>query len=145
MHGRGSGFDIDVGGKPRGVLDHETELRLRTPEALSERGRDELTGTKDSELVSMNGSGVVLWLKAAAAAISAGPGGGIRTCDWDIGVPSEDSDSLSAAEAASSRDDAAGVRSMSELVLFGLKSGMTSRGGGSVCARTWSRSVCKSL
>lgn len=89
---------MDVVGIPRGELVHDIELRLRTPEALNERGRDELTGTKDSEPVRVNGSGVVVRLKDEVAAISAAVGGGTKTCDCDIGVPSEDSDSLSAVE-----------------------------------------------
>lgn len=136
---------MEVGGGARGEFDHDTELRLRTPEALKERGRDELTGTKDSELVSVKGSGVAARLIDDDAAISMGAAGATSTCDCDMGVPSEDSDSLSAVdEAASSCEEAVGVRSMSSLVLLGLKSGITRRCGGSVCARTWSRSVCRS-
>jgi hypothetical protein len=145
LHGRGRGFDIEVGGGPRGEFNQDIELRLRTPEALSERGRDELTGTKDSELVRVNGSGVVVRLNDDVAAVSAGAVGAIRTWDCDIGVPSEDSDSLSAVEATSICNEAVGVRSRSSLVLLGLNSGITRRCGGSVCARTCSRSACSSL
>lgn len=72
---------MDVVGAPRGEFNQDSELRLRTPEALSERGRDELTGTKDNVLVKVNGSGVVVRLTDDAMAMSAGAAGGIRTCD----------------------------------------------------------------
>lgn len=136
LQGNGRGFDIEFGVGTRGEFDQDTELRLRTPETLSERGRDELTGTKDSELVRVNGSGCVVRLNEDDAANSTGAAGATRTCDRDNGVPSEDSDSLSAVETASNCDEAVGVRSMSSLVLPGLKSGITKRCGGSVCART---------
>ena len=125
-----------VGAAPRGGFDQDTELRLRTPDALRDRGREELTGTKDSELVMVNGSGVVVRLKDDVVPISAAPTGAMRTCDWDMGVPSEDSDSLSGVEAASSCEETVGVRSRSSPALCGLNSGITRRCGGSVCART---------
>lgn len=125
-----------VGAAPRGGFDQDTELRLRTPEALKDRGREELTGTNDSELVMVNGSGVVVRLKDDVVPISVDAMGAMRTCDWDMGVPSEDSDSLSAVEAESSCEEMVGVRSRSSPALCGLNSGITSRCGGSVCART---------
>ena len=102
-----------IGTPPRGEFIQEMEVRLRTPEALRERGREELTGTKDSELVRVNGSGVVVVRLKDDVAISAGFAGGMKTWDWDIGVPSEDSDSLSAVEMASNCDDAVCARSIS--------------------------------
>jgi hypothetical protein len=129
LHGSGKGFEIELGGGARGEADQDTELRLRTPDALSERGRDELTGTKDSELVSANGSGGGTSVKAEDEAMSPVEGpGATRVCDCDMGVPSA-SDSLSADEDKSTRGVEARVMSRDDL--FGLKSGMTKRWGGS--------------
>jgi hypothetical protein len=83
------------------------------------------------------GSFVRVELKEDVADISIELGVGEATsiCDCDIGV-SEDSDSLSAVKNRSCCD-AVGVRSGSGVeALFGLKSGMTSRCGGSLCDRT---------
>jgi hypothetical protein len=70
LHGSGRGFVIEFGGGARGEADQDTELRLRTPDALRERGRDELTGMKDRELVRANGSGGGTRLKVDEEAIS---------------------------------------------------------------------------
>lgn len=96
-------------GGARGEFCHAAKLRLRTPDVLNERGRAELTGTKDREAVREKGSEYGVELKDVEALISAI--GGAKTCDCDIGVPSDISDSLSAIEGRSFCNGAFGVRS----------------------------------
>jgi hypothetical protein len=151
LHGSGRGCVFETGIWGRGdfcatVQDSARRPRTpETPETLKERGRAELTGTKGRD-ASAKGSFVAIELNEVVADISMDVGveEATRTCDWDMGV-SEDSDSLSAVEKMSCWE-AVGVRSGSGVeALCGLNSGMTRRCGGSLCVRTWSRSVCMSL
>lgn len=147
LQGRGSGFVIELGIWGRGVfcvIAQVSGSRPRTPDTLKDRGRAELTGTKGRDDAWANGSTVAVELKEVVTVISTEPGIEEATsiCDCDIGV-SDDSDSLSAAKR--SCWDAVGVRSGSGVeARCGLNSGMTRRCGGSLCVRTWSRSVCMS-
>ena len=122
---------------------HDSARRPRTPDTLNDRGRAELTGTKGRDEVIAKGSLVSVELKDDVVDISIELGilDATSICDCDMGV-SDDSDSLSAVRNKSCCD-AVGVRSGSGVeALLGLNSGMTSRCGGSLWVRTWSRSVC---
>jgi hypothetical protein len=148
LHGNGRGLVMDVGICGRGnfcVMAQVSGRRPRTPDTLADRGRPALTGTNGRAGANANGSFVLIELKEVVADISIEPGMDAATsiCDCDMGV-SEDSDSLSAVEKRS-WCEAVGVRSGSGVeALLGLNSGMTSLCGGSLCVRTWSRSVCMS-
>lgn len=63
---------------------HEPECRPRTPDALNDRGRDELTGTNGREDVKLKGSFAGTELVDGDAAISKEdvvPGGATKICD----------------------------------------------------------------
>ena len=78
----------------RGEGDHVPVSRLRMPETLSERGREELTGTNGNELPDENGSNCEACEFVDVEAdmfVAEGVAGGIRTCDCDIGVSSPNS------------------------------------------------------
>lgn len=57
MQGNGRGLEMELTGA-RGEFGQDPEFRLRTPEALNDRGREELTGMKGNELEPENGSAV---------------------------------------------------------------------------------------
>lgn len=85
-------------GRGRGEFGHEPELRLRTPDALKERGRDEETGTKEREVANEKGSADVeaeFDEDVDVMSTEDKAEGVTRICDCDMGV-SENSDSLSA-------------------------------------------------
>lgn len=82
-------MEMDVGA--RGEFGQEPPLRLRTPETLRERGREELTGTKGRELVFQRASGAGDWVSSEVDVVMStadGVVGGTRICDDDIGVTS---------------------------------------------------------
>ena len=72
----------------RGEFGQDPLLRLRTPDTLSERGREELTGTNDKALVFRKGSDVEeTEFRELVEDISTDEGaGGGNICDSDIGV-----------------------------------------------------------
>lgn len=77
---------MELIGMPRGELGHDPVLRLRTPETLRERGREELTGMKGSASTFVNGSEETWELTDVVADISddEGAAGGIKIWDCEV-------------------------------------------------------------